>query len=73
MKTVIVICVCLGLLFWTWVALRLTHTLDYYTIHSDGNLPTLPPGKIVFASRLKTPDYNDFICFKLPGKYYTGI
>ena len=73
MKKVVVICVCLGVLFWTWVTLRLTHILEYYSISSASNMPTFHQGATIFASRLKTPGYGNFICFKPPNKENTYI
>jgi signal peptidase I len=66
MKKWIWVCIVGGVLFWTWVGLRLTHSLEYYSVSSPSNLPTLHPGEIFFASCLKKPAYNNFICFKLP-------
>jgi len=66
MKKWLLVFVIVGLLFWIWVALRLTHTLEYYSLPGVSDAPTLPKGSIVFASRLKTPDFNNFICFKKP-------
>jgi signal peptidase I len=73
MKKWLLIFVCGGILFWTWVVLRLTHTLDFYTLRSKANLPTFKTGTIVFASRLKKIGYGNFVCFKLPNKDFTSI
>jgi signal peptidase I len=73
MKKIIILCVCLGVLFWTFFFLKLTHKLEYYSISSPANMPTLRPGQMVFASSMRTPDYNDFICFKLARNKYAWI
>ncbi len=40
------------------------HIVDIYTVSTTSNKPTLQPGQLFFASRLKTPDYGDFICYR---------
>jgi len=64
MRKAAIIFACLGILFWIWVAFRLTHIIDMYIIHSDANAPSFKPGKIIFASKLKEPGYSEFVCFK---------
>src|SRR5476651_1716504 len=47
-----------------WIAGRLTHAIDIYTFSSSSNLPTHKSGSLFVASRLKSPDYGCFICYK---------
>ena len=47
-----------------FIIARLTHGLDYLRIPSSSNEPTFHLGSIIFATRLKKPDRNAFICFK---------
>lgn len=63
-KIVIVICAISCLLAVGWVVARMTHILDIYTVSTTSNNPTLRTGQLFFASRLKTPDYGDFICYR---------
>jgi signal peptidase I len=73
MRKAAIIFAVIGVLFWIGVALRLTHILEYYTVGSIANFPTLPLHKIVFASKLKKPGYNSFVCFKDTGQRYVSI
>lgn len=50
-------------LFIIWVVGRITNTLQFFSVPSSANYPTLKPGDRFFASNLKTPKRFDFICY----------
>ncbi len=47
-----------------WIVGRLTHVIDFYTFATPSNMPTHKTGELFFASRLKTPDYGNFVCYR---------
>jgi signal peptidase I len=67
-KAVIVLSATGGILVVLWILLRLTHILEMYHIPTTANQPAYKPGDILFASRLKTINNNDFVVFKGPDK-----
>ncbi len=73
MKTVITLFLLGGFMIMAWVAARLTHVVDFYSIPTSSSEPTYRPGNIIIASRLKKPDTNTFICFKTKGEKGTFV
>lgn len=59
----VIIFLSIGVIVFGWIAGRLTHTLDYYTFATNSNMPGHKAGSSFFSSRLKNPDYGNFICF----------
>lgn len=43
---------------------RTTKALEFYTVPTHSNEPTLKTGSLIVASKLKTPKRMDFICYK---------
>lgn len=67
MKKAIIILVSIGgFLIFSWIILRLTHTIDVYNIPTTSNLPTYPPGTLIVASRFKDVKNGSFVCFREP-------
>jgi signal peptidase I len=47
-----------------WTILRITGMLQFYTVPTGSNEPTIPTGSYIFASNLVAPKRGDFICYK---------
>jgi len=60
---VVILSVAIGIVV-LWVAARYTHVFETYNISTTSNRPTFEPNTMVYASRLKKPDYNSFVVFK---------
>lgn len=58
-----------GGLLATWIILRVTGMLQFYSIPTSSNEPAIPAGSYIFSSNLITPERGDFICYKhqVPG------
>jgi signal peptidase I len=53
-----------GLVLFGWVGARLTNTLNFYTFASQSSMPTHKQGSLLFTSKLITPNYGKFVCFR---------
>jgi signal peptidase I len=72
MKKPAAVIIILSIIVLGWVTARLTHVIEHYTFATNSNAPSHPQGTGFFASRLKTPDYNSFVCFKNPSTKNTA-
>jgi len=63
-RTLITLLICMSLIVVLWVAARLTNVLQFYRTPSNSNAPAIQQGSIFFASKLKSPERFDFICYK---------
>lgn len=54
----------LGVLVVLFIVFRLTGVLQWYSIASSGNAPTIQPGDYVFTTNLKSPQRFDFVTFE---------
>lgn len=72
-KAALFIGIFFGVIFLLWVVGRLTNLFQFFSATSTANEPTIPMDKNFFASRLKSPQLFDFICYQtedeLMGKY----
>jgi len=56
---IIFVVIVLGL----WIIGRLTGALQYFSVPTEANIPTMKLGDRFFASNLKVPVRNSFICY----------
>ncbi|HEY5405576.1 MAG TPA: signal peptidase I [Ginsengibacter sp.] len=63
-KFAIVTGICIAALITAWLTCRLTGMLNYFSIATASNEPTLRKNTIVFGSNLKKPRRFDFIFYK---------
>jgi signal peptidase I len=54
-----------GGLLAVWIILRATNMLQFYSVPTASNEPTLAKGSYIFSSNLITPKRGDFICYKV--------
>jgi len=64
----IIVIVIGGLLVLSYVAARLSHVFEIYTIATTSNMPTFKPGTRFFASKLKKPNHGCFVCYRSTGE-----
>lgn len=63
-KTLIAFVSIMSLIVVLWIAGRLTNMLQFYRTSTNSNAPAIQQGSIFFASKLKSPERFDFICYK---------
>lgn len=62
-----------ALLFCVWLILRLTNILQFYSVPSSSNAPTIKKGSHIWASRFKTLQRGNFIAFRQYDSLVGGI
>lgn len=50
--------------------LRITNMLQFYTVPSGANYPTLKPGDHFFTTNLVNPERLDFICYRAEDQFF---
>jgi signal peptidase I len=63
-KFIIILALIGGAIIVAWLVCRITGILNYYSIATPSNEPTLKKKSIFFASNLKPPSRFDFILYK---------
>src|SRR5688500_17559370 len=69
-KTLKVFLIIAGSIIILWILGRVTNTLQFYSLPTTSNYPTIKQGDKFFASNLKRPKRFDFICYYITTPEY---